>query len=1055
MPHERLSSARRNVHFRIALPALITVVLFVVAMTLVFFPHLERGFLERKKETALRLVESAHSMLQGFEDMVQAGTMDLPTAQATAAGILRNMRYGRQGKDYFWINDLEPRMIMHPYRPDLEGQDLSGFRDPNGVRIFQEMTRLAREQGGGVVEYLWQFKDDPDLLAPKASYVGVFEPWGWIVGTGVYYNDVREEMASLRGTLLWIAGAILGLVLLLAGYMVRVVGRSDAERMALNTALEEHRERYRSLVDNLTTGVALISREHRILAVNEQLRRWFPSMSEEQSPLCYKEFNALHLNQPCDPCPLEETFEDGLVHEKTAEHRVDSGDVRTFRVTTSPVLDADGKVSNVIEMFEDVTDRVRADEKLRQAESRYRNLFENTTEGIYQTTPDGRHLEANHSLALLYGYDSPEDLKIGLTNIREQLYLDPARRDEFVRLMETRGEVTGYETQIVRRDGQIIWISENARAVRDEQGEIVYYEGTVEDITERMRHEQAMAEQKAFFQELFESSPMAIAMLNAEGVILDVNHSFESMFGYKAEDITGSRNREVVVPEKYFGEAEAFRRTILKGNSVSKETERKTASGQLLPVDIVGSPIRLGEEVVGAYYTYQDITERKEFEKQLSHQAFHDSLTALPNRTLYMERLRHALERSRRRENYHFAVLMVDLDRFKRVNDTLGHFVGDQLLVGFSLRILSCIRTVDTVARLGGDEFALLLEEFESPREVIRVSNRIRDILQEPFTIEGNRVHTGASMGIVLDTRDYASAEDILRDADIAMYQAKEQGKSRLVFNKRMHQQAVAVGRMEAELRIALERGEFELYYQPIVALADQAVQGFEALVRWNHPRRGVVEPLDFIPLAEETGLIIPMGRWIIHEACRQMAEWVETGVAGEAMSMSVNLSAKQFMQPDLVDFVQATLVEVGLPPVRLKLEVTESVIMQDAPSTSAKLARLKNHGVKIMIDDFGTGYSSLSYLQQFPVDYLKIDRSFISGAGNVEEKMEIVKTIITLARNLGLGVVAEGVEKEEQLLRLQEAKCETAQGYMFSRPMRAEAATNLLAAGRAREEGS
>ncbi|MGE4553312.1 MAG: EAL domain-containing protein, partial [Desulfovibrionaceae bacterium] len=720
-------------------------------------------------------------------------------------------------------------------------------------------------------------------------------------------------------------------------------------------------------------------------------------------------------------------------------------EMRTFRVTASPVRDPFGQVVTAIETFTDITESVRAEAQIRQAENKYRSIFENALEGIFQTTLEGRYLSVNPALARIYGYDSPEDLIHAFSDIASQLYVDPARREDFKRIMERDGAVADFRSQIRRHDGSVIWISENARLVRDPVRGESLYEGTVEDISAAIQAEEQLREQKAFFQELFESSPMAISMVDASGVIIGVNHSFEAAFGHTAEEIVGKRNRDAVVPERLAGEAEAFRRSLLKGSPVSKETERRCADGTLVPVELIGSPIHLGDKVVGAYYIYRDITERREFERQLAHQAFHDSLTALPNRSLYMERLRHAVERGRRREGYNFAVLMIDLNRFKRVNDTLGHHVGDQLLVGIALRILSCIRTVDTVARLGGDEFAVLLEEFESPREVIRVSTRIANILREPFTIEGHNVHSGASIGIVLHTRDYEVAEDILRDADIAMYQAKERGKSRLVFNKRMHAQAVEIGRMENELRTALAEEQFMLYYQPIVDVGSRGLQGFEALVRWNHPERGVVGPLEFIPLAEETGLIIPLGRWIIREACRQMSEWLRLGRARPDMSMSVNLSSRQFMQADLVDYVQGVLTDTGLPAANLKFEITESVIMQDAPVTSAKLARLKSLGIKIMIDDFGTGYSSLSYLQQFPVDYLKIDRSFISGAGDEQEKLEIVKTIVSLARNLGLGVVAEGVEREDQFDRLRSVNCENAQGYMFSRPVDKLTAEDML----------
>jgi len=360
-------------------------------------------------------------------------------------------------------------------------------------------------------------------------------------------------------------------------------------------------------------------------------------------------------------------------------------------------------------------------------------------------------------------------------------------------------------------------------------------------------------------------------------------------------------------------------------------------------------------------------------------------------------------------------------------------------------RLSSCVRSMDTVARLGGDEFAIILEELRAKKEVMAVVERIGTTLGKPLNLCGTTVTVAASIGIVLRTREYASAEDILRDADIAMYRAKEQGRGAMIFDRRMHQEILDTMSLEAELRLALTRGELFLHYQPIVSVHDGHIEGFEALVRWDHPIRGIVPPARFIPLAEETGLILPLGRFVISEACRQLRDWQRDIPEAAGLSVSVNVSCRQFVKDGLVEHVAAVLAETGLDPAGLKLEITESVLMHDPRHTAQELTRLKALGVKIAIDDFGTGYSSLSYLRQLPIDHLKIDRSFISGGADDGESQEIVKSIISLARSLGLTVVAEGVERADQLERLRRADCDKAQGFMFSRPVDRENAARLI----------
>lgn len=698
--------------------------------------------------------------------------------------------------------------------------------------------------------------------------------------------------------------------------------------------------------------------------------------------------------------------------------------------------------------FRDISERKRYENRLRRAEENFRGIFENAVEGIFRTTCRGGYLQANPALAKIYGFDSPEELMRHYEDISRQLYVEPGRREEFIRLLDQNEAIFDFESAIRRKDGSVIWISENARAVRDDRGDVVCYEGTVLDITQRRAMQQALDRQMALFGQLFEDSPLAIALVDTVGRIVEVNGGFENLFGYGRADILGKDNRLFIVPEDQLSEVNSVRQRILDGETVQRESLRKRSDGNVIPVSILGHPVRIGGEITNIFWIYQDISERKEFERQITHQAFHDSLTGLPNRSLFRERLGRAVERAKRRPDYRFAAMLIDLNKFKWVNDSLGHQAGDALLVEIASRLGACVRRVDTVARLGGDEFAVLLEEFSSHKEVVAVASRIQREVGRPFLWSDKEILSGASVGIVLHTREYARAEDVVRDADIAMYKAKERGKGHLVFHNRMRQEVLEVINMENELRRAIEGGELELHYQPIVTVDEEKLEGFEALVRWRHPVRGMVMPDRFIPLAEESGLIVPLGQWVLNAACRQLKAWDdENGPVARRLTMSVNLSCKQFAQHTMVDMIARALRDNGIAPSRLKLEITESAIIHDPGAAAEKLRRLKELGVFLAVDDFGTGYSSLNYLRQFPMDILKIDRSFISGTDTPKENAEIVRSIVDMAHSLGLKVTAEGVETKEQLERLQSINCDRAQGYMFSKPMAPENAGSMIRA--------
>lgn len=441
-----------------------------------------------------------------------------------------------------------------------------------------------------------------------------------------------------------------------------------------------------------------------------------------------------------------------------------------------------------------------------------------------------------------------------------------------------------------------------------------------------------------------------------------------------------------------------------------------------------------------------DIHARKMTEQQLLHDALHDALTSLPNWALFMDRLGVAIARSQRHQDHNFAVIFLDLDRFKNINDSLGHTFGDQVLVAISSRLRALLRPEDTVARLGGDEFAVLVEWIRGPSDATRIAERIKEEVERRFDFQGHEVFASASIGIALSTTDYERPEEVLRDADTAMYRAKSLGRARhAIFDEEMHRQVVELLTIETDLRHAVERNEFLVKYQPIVSLKDGLLEGFEALVRWQHPDRGIIYPDEFISVAEETGLIVPIGWFVLQEACRQMKQWRQlNGLAGN-LGVSVNLSGRQFGQPDLVDRVRRVLEETDLEPRALRLEMTESMIMDDPDGTIARLEELNDVGVQIHIDDFGTGYSSLSHLHSLPTDAIKIDRSFVSRMGNGNGRMEIVGTIVNLARSLKMQVAAEGLETPEQLAELRSLDCEFGQGYYFSRPVHADEAMALI----------
>jgi len=547
---------------------------------------------------------------------------------------------------------------------------------------------------------------------------------------------------------------------------------------------------------------------------------------------------------------------------------------------------------------------------------------------------------------------------------------------------------------------------------------------------------QAAQKSEARFAALVQNSSDVILLVDTSGVVRYQTPSVERILGYLSPDLAGTRLEPLVEPDDLSRFSDLVERAkTLGGVSGPAELRFQRKGGGSLFMEVTITNLLDNPDLAGLVFTLRDTHERKLLEDRLTYQAFHDPLTGLANRALLADRLAHALVGSRR-VGRPLALLLLDLDNFKTVNDSFGHGAGDQVLVEVGRRIGSCVREGDTLSRLGGDEFAVLLEDIDGVEMAIEVANRISRALRAPLTLDGNEVFVGGSMGIVV-TRDRGeTANDMLRDADVAMYSAKRHEKGRFrIFEADMRETARGRIELEADLRHALERSEMVLYFQPTVRLATGAIVGGEALLRWQHPRRGLLAPGEFIPMAEETDLIVPIGRWVLDQACREAAAW-PAPPGKDPLRVSVNLSGRQLQRPVLIREVREALGAAGLPPERLILEVTESLPLLETPAMVARLLELRALGAYLAIDDFGTGYSSLSYLRLLPMDVLKIDRSFVEGIGSKGRGLPLLRGIVDLARAMNLQVTAEGVETEAQAIALREFGCDYAQGYWFSRPL-------------------
>ena len=619
-------------------------------------------------------------------------------------------------------------------------------------------------------------------------------------------------------------------------------------------------------------------------------------------------------------------------------------------------------------------------------------------------------------------------------------------RSEDERTVEP-GEVFANEYRVLHRDGHTVWVRNESVVIEDEAGGTRYWQGFMVDITERKRAEEALRQSERRFRRSFEDAAVGMALVGTDGRWLRVNRSLCEIVGYTREELLEKTFQDITHPEDLERDLEQVQR-LLKGEKRSYQMEKRYLhkDGHVVWILLNVSLVH-GEEGESLYFIaqVQDITERKRMENQLQRQALQDPLTGLPNRKLLEDRLGQALERTRRREDRRVAVLFMDLDDFKVVNDSLGHEAGDLLLKVVAWRLGRCLRPEDSLSRFGGDEFVLLLPDVGGPHEAVRVAERVTEELRRPLVLEGRDIFVSVSIGIALGDARRKSPEDLLRDADTAMYRAKDEGLGYRVFAPAMYEGAMRRLDLENDLKRSAEAEEFIVHYQPIVDLGTGGAWGVEALVRWQHPKRGLLEPSEFMPVVEESGLIVPVGKRILRAACRQAKLWREDPRLPRLV-MCVNVSAVQLRRSDLARTVEEALRDTGMEASHLSLDVTESTYIKVLEARTATLDRLKALGVRMSLDDFGTGYSSLSYLKSLPADAIKIDKSFVKGLGEDAEDTAIVRMIVELAHTLGMEVVAEGVESEEQSQLLREMGCDMAQGFHFAKPLPAEDVPGILA---------
>ena len=822
------------------------------------------------------------------------------------------------------------------------------------------------------------------------------------------------------------------------GRPLRMVGtvRDITERKLAETALQSSEARLRAIVNAAPDCVKLLDRDGRLLDMNPAGL----AMIEAESLTEVMGAQASSIVVP-EHRKAFESLTDSAFHGESASGEFDTiglrGARRSLESNVVPLRDETGEIIAALAISRDVTDRKRTEAALHASEQRMRSVLEqnrllidNANDVVIAYDTRGRLTFANQRWEALSGYTVEQALQMSVADL-----IHPDDRPAVMANMRKRvagGDVPiNYPMRIVRRNREVRWVEANVSLIRD-GGQVVGLQAFVRDVTERF----AAEEERRRLAAIVESSQDAIISRTLDGTITSWNRGAERLYGYTAEEAIG-QHIQVLVPSEQKSVSDVVMARVALGEHVEiHEAERIGSDGRRVHVSATVSPIRdHAGNVIGAASIARDISERKQAEEALARQARHDALTGLPNRMLLQERLDVAIDRLNARRTP-LALVLLDLDRFKEVNDALGHGVGDAVLQEVAERLRDAVRSNDTIARLGGDEFAVLLVDADEGT-ALQVSHRVRAALAEPIALGGLTLDVGASIGVALGPEHGQDPATLLRRADLAMYAAKRAGEGISLFTPDLDRDNAERLGLTGELRAAIERNQLVLHYQPKVALSDGRVIGVEALVRWEHPTRGLLRPDQFISVAEQAGLIEPLTYWVLRAARAQQAQWQSAGLE---LSMAVNLSAQSLRDSNLLETVRDVLIAHPDCHAGFELELTESMLMSDPARARSLLASLRGMGVRVAVDDFGTGYSSLAYLKRLPLDELKIDRSFLRDVASDVRDAALVRATIDLGHTLGLCVVAEGVEDADSLVLLKDMGCDEVQGYYVSRPVGPEA---------------
>ena len=948
---------------------------------------------------------------------------------------LRRPRF-YDGRGYYFIDDMEGRFVLLPTAPQLEGQLLPDNRDDTGRLIMRSLIEAARQPAGqGFASYRWYPPDDPQHMSDKLAYVRYFKPYHWLIGAGDYTSkwdalQQREALAHLR-SLRFGASGYFGLLdrqgrSLLSPSDPTLEGRHfsalpEPARSALTVVYQagQHGGGYVTY-DWLNPATGKLARKTALVKVIEPWG-WIVAAT---------------------------VFDNELQSAVDQERRLyEQGSTQRMFIQLAAVLSAllvalGGSLlfsrwsGRLFKTYHQQNERLIA--TLRRQAGELKTLsraMEQSPVSILITDTQRRITYVNPQFEQVTGYEAGE--VIG--QLPQWLRPPSADADAYAELWRTveAGRAWQGEMQTRSKNGRLLWQRVRVSPILGEDGQAIQFLGILEDITERKQREADLRIAATAFE-----SQEGMLVADRSGVILKVNRAFTEITGYSPEDAVGMTPKLLKSGRHDKAFYDAMWATVLSTGQWRGEIWNRRKNGEVFPEWLTITAVKGEDQEVTHYVsTLTDITQRKEAENEIRHLAFFDPLTSLPNRRLLLDRLRHALVTSARHQR-EGALIFIDLDNFKTLNDTLGHDKGDLLLQKVAQRLKTCVRDSDTVSRLGGDEFVVMLENLgrdarEAAQQAESIGEAIRQSLNHPYDLAGHEYHCSPSMGITLFDHQ-SELDEMLQRADLAMYQAKAAGRNTLRFFDPAMQALVAErAALESDLRQAIRQDQLLLYYQAQVSAAGQVV-GAEALVRWQHPTRGLVSPADFIPLAEDTGLILPLGLWVLEEGCRQLARWAQQAERAH-LTLAINVSARQYRQPEFVDQVLGALARTGAPARRLKLELTESLLLHDVEDIIVKMSALQAQGVGFSLDDFGTGYSSLSYLKRLPLDQLKIDQSFVRDLLEDANDATIARTVVALGKSLGLSVIAEGVENAAQRDCLAGYGCDAYQGYLYGRPAPAD----------------